>query len=130
MTPLRMPRHPLRRRRLLTSGSYRTLILLALVILAVVVLAAFPADARTLSGAEVGWTRLADRVLTAGSRFALVLPVIGLMLVGAAIAFGFSLPPVIDLMVAGALATVGGAAISSAFGAELPLSMLASGPPL
>ncbi|WGF90975.1 hypothetical protein [Marinivivus vitaminiproducens] len=130
MTPLRIPRHPAQRRRFLTRGSPRVLLLLALVILAIVLLAAFPADARTLSGAEVGWTRLADRVLVSGSRLALVLPVIGLMLIGAAIAFGFSLPPAIDLMVAGALATLGGAAISSAFGAELPLHVLASGPPL
>ncbi|WGF91088.1 hypothetical protein [Marinivivus vitaminiproducens] len=104
--------------------------LLGLVILLIVVLAAVPADARTLSGPEVGWTRLADRVLVSGSRLALVLPVIGLMLVGAAIAAGFALPPAIDLMIAGALATLGGAAISTALGAELPVSMLASGPPL
>lgn len=129
MTPLPIPHHPIRHQDLLKAGTQRVLLLLALVVIVIVLLGAFPAEARTLSGPEVGWTRLADRVLVSGSRFALVVPVLGVVLFGAAIAFGFSLPPALDLIVAGALATLGGAAISSAFGAELPHILLSSGPP-
>lgn len=120
---------PTSARPLLTLDSRRATVFIALALLLVAVFVAFPADARTLSGPEVGWTRLADRVLVSGSRFALIVPILGVVLFGAAIALGFSLSPALDLIVAGALATLGGAAISTAFGAELSTLALPA-PPL
>lgn len=82
-----------------------------------------PAWAMAVTGPEVGWTRLADRALGSAAQLGLVVPVIGVALVGAAIVFSISLPPILDLIVAGAIVTLGVAAFSSVMGAELALAL-------
>ena len=65
-------------------------------------------------------TRLADDVLFSADRLATIVPVIGIVLLGAAIIFGFSLSPVLQLIAVGALLSLGPAVFSSIMGAELP----------
>jgi hypothetical protein len=78
------------------------------------------AAAQDIAGPEVGWTRLADDVLFSADRLATIVPVIGIVLLGAAIIFGFSMSPVLQLIAVGALLLLGPAVFSAIMGAELP----------
>jgi hypothetical protein len=78
------------------------------------------AAARDIAGPEVGWTRLADDVLFSADRLATIVPVIGIVLLGAAIILGFSMSPVLQLVAVGALLSLGPAVFSAIMGAELP----------
>jgi hypothetical protein len=79
-----------------------------------------PAAAQGIAGPEVGWTRLADDVLFSADRLATIVPLIGIVLLGAAIIFGFSMSPVLQLIAVGALLSLGPAVFSAIMGAELP----------
>ena len=105
------------------AGICRIAISLALLAIAhVIVLFPLPgtAAAQDIAGPEVGWTRLADDVLFSADRLATIVPVIGIVLLGAAIIFGFSMSPVLQLVAVGALLSLGPAVFSAIMGAELP----------
>jgi len=97
--------------------------------IAIVIACSGTAEAATLSGPEVGWTRLADRVLLSADALGGIVPVIGLMLLGAAIIFSFQLPPIVDLLIAGAIVTLGSSVFNAVLGAEQPSMLLPGGLP-
>ena len=105
-------------------AGFRSIAISLVLIVIAHVIVLFPlldvAAAQDIAGPEVGWTRLADDVLFSADRLATIAPVIGIVLLGAAIIFGFSLSPVLQLIAVGALLSLGPAVFSSIMGAELP----------
>jgi type IV secretory pathway VirB2 component (pilin) len=102
-----------------TIGTTCVLVLL-LIAVAVLVVLSDAASAQDLGGPEVGWTRLAEDVMFSADRLATIVPVIGLVLLGAAIIFGFHMSPILQLITAAAILLLGPAAFSLIMGAELP----------
>jgi hypothetical protein len=101
-----------------TVGTTFVLVLL-LIAGAILVVLSDAASAQDLGGPEIGWTRLADDVMFSANRLATIVPVIGLVLLGAAIIFGFHTSPILQLITAGAILLLGPAAFSLIMGAEL-----------
>jgi hypothetical protein len=99
-------------------GTTFVLVLL-LIAGAILVVPSDAASAQDLGGPEIGWTRLADAVTFSADRLATIVPVIGVVLVGAAIIFGFQMSPILQLVAAGAILLLGPAAFSLIMGAEL-----------
>jgi hypothetical protein len=107
-----------------------TLILsLLLIAIAVLVILADAAAAATIAGSrdDFGLVRLASIPLQSASQLGIVAPVIGILLLGVAIVFGFSMAPAFTTMATGALLLLGVAlypVLFQALGAELPPGVL------
>ena len=78
-----------------------------------------PAFAATLGPCPVALCDVAATPLEAAEGLALAVPVIGLALLGFAIAFGFSLSSVAQVIISGALLVLGAGAFTGLLGADL-----------
>jgi hypothetical protein len=112
-----------------TIGTTFVLVLLLLIATAVLVILAEAAVAATIAGSrdDFGLVRLASIPLESASQLGIVAPVIGIVLLGIAIVFGFSMAPAFTTMVTGALLLLGVAlypVLFQALGAELPPGVL------
>jgi hypothetical protein len=92
------------------------LLTLALII---VVASAGIAWGQGMEGPESGLSRLADDVLFSADMLATIIPVLAVMLLGAGIVFGLSLPPIIQVIAFGAILLLGPGAFTAIMGCEL-----------